>query len=320
MCSHRRYGWLTCVLVSLTALVTGPTLAQDDSNDLQDLLEQVGEQYAQAYIAPLTSGFGANQNSGLYTSAHIPVAKLTFSVAIKAMGAHLKVEDQTFRRVIEVDNLNDYFDLGPGDPGYDQPGTIVMTGPTVIGDDAQTGTITGYVNNTPVQQIEGIEGLINTRWVPLAAPEVSVGGYMGVRATVRWVPSIDAGDYGKTKYLGYGLQWSPNQYLPGLPVDVMVGFFKQKIDIGTIVKTDAHSIFAAASKDFGPATLYGGLAAEKSTLEVDYTEAGTDTHVNFKTEGQMKSRVTFGASLHFLYAEANFGKMTVFSAGVGFGL
>jgi hypothetical protein len=105
-----------------------------------------------------------------------------------------------------------------------------------------------------------------------------------------------------------------------LPVDVMVGFFTQQINVGSIVKTDAHSIFVAASRDVGPATLYGGLATEKSTLEVDYTEAGTDTHVNFETEGQMKSRVTLGASLHFLYAEANFGKMTVFSAGVGFGL
>ncbi len=316
---------LFCLMlgVALTVSLMGqPVLAQDDSGgDLQGLLEQVGMEYAQAYIEPLVNGFGACQNSGLYTSAHIPVARLTVGVSLKVMGAHMSADDQVFHREIHVDNLNDYLDLNPGDPGYNQSGTIVMEGPTAIGDDSRQGTITGYYNGAAVPSpTEGIEGLINTRWVPLVAPEVSVGGYLGARATVRWLPEIGLGDYGKTKYLGYGLQWSPNQYLPRLPVDVMVGFFKQQIDIGTIVQTDAHSIFAAASRAFGPATVYGGFAAEKSSLEVDYIEKATDTHVNFKADGKMKFRTTLGVSLHVIYAEASFGSMTVFSAGVGFGL
>jgi hypothetical protein len=317
----------TLWLLVAVSLVVSPALAQvdlaSDDDGLEELLTQVGEEYAIAYTTPLIHSFGANQNSALFHTADIPRSSLTFSVGVKVMGTYLSEDDQTFRRVIRDVDLTEFFDLQPGDPGFGQTGDIVLEGPTVMGDTEEKGTITGYVAGLPIVQEEGIEGLVDTRWVPMFAPEVQVGGVAGLKASLRWLPEIDLSDYGKTKYLGYGLQWNVNTVLPPMPVDIMVGFFTQQIDVGTIVETDATSFYAAASKQYGIATVYGGLAAESSTMKVSYTEEGTDTTVDFELDGDNKARFTLGTTLNLgamLNAEIGFGKLTVFSAGLMFGM
>ena len=74
---------LRIMVGTAASLAVQPVLAQDDGGgDPQNLLEQVGREYAEAYMQPLVDGFGACQNSGLYTSAHIPVARLTVGFAV----------------------------------------------------------------------------------------------------------------------------------------------------------------------------------------------------------------------------------------------
>ncbi|MBD3221315.1 hypothetical protein GF314_08720 [bacterium] len=306
------------VLLALAAMAL-PAASQDDDADLEDLLTQVGEQYARAYTAPLIHSWGANQNSALYHTAEIPESRLTVSFGIKVMGTNINEDDQTFRTVLEDVEVGDYFD------GVSGTGDVVMEGPTIFGDTETAGTLTGYVGGLPVAQEEAIEGLIDTRWVPLFAPQLEVGGYFGVRGSLRWLPEIDLGDYGKTKYMGYGLSWSPNFLLKDLPVDVMVGFFNQQIDVGTIVETDASSLYLAASRKFSAFVVYGGFASESSTMDVSYTyedDVVGEAEVSFETDGDMESRFTLGATLDTpvkLNAEMNVGTMVVYSAGLMFG-
>ncbi len=311
-------------LLPLVLLVAVPALAQDDDDEnLEELLTQVGQAYAEAYTTPLIHGFGANQNSALYHTAEIPRSRLTLSVGVKVMGTRLSEDDQTFRRVLRGIDLTGFFDLQPGDPGYGETGDVVIQGPTVIGDPDQEGTITGYVNGLPLVEQAGIAGLVDTRWIPLFAPELQVGGIAGLKASLRWLPEIDLDDYGKTKYLGYGLQWSASGFLPTLPVDVMVGFFSQQIDAGTIVETEANSFYVAASKQYGLATLYGGVAKESSTMSVNYEEETTGAAVDFEIDGDNEARFTLGATLDVgakLNAEIGLGKLTVVSAGLMFGM
>jgi hypothetical protein len=296
-----------------------PAAGQDDDASLEDLLIQVGEQYARAYTAPLISSWGANQNSALYHTAEIPRSGLTVSFGLKVMGTYLSEGDQAFSTVVEDVEVSDYFD------GVSGNGDVVMEGPTVFGDTETNGTLTAYVGGLPVAREETIPGLLDTRWVPLAAPQLEVGGIIGLRGTLRWVPELDLGDYGKTKYLGYGISWSPGFLLPRLPVDVMIGFFNQQIDVGTIVETDARSLFLAVSRKFSAFVVYGGLATESSTMDVSYTyedAAGGPAEVRFETDGEVESRVTVGATLDApvkLNAEMNVGKLVVYSAGLMFG-
>jgi len=319
---------LALALPLAVAGVPVPAHAQSTTNDdeLQNLLEDVGIEYARGYLAPLVQTLGANQNSGLYTTASIPRGKLTFSFGLKAMGSRLAAADSAFSRVLDV-TLDETYGVNPGDPGYGQHGVVEMTGPTVFGSDSRMGTIRAYYLGALVAEQEGIEGLIDTRWSPLVMPEVSIGGIGGLRATVRWLPEIDAGKAGKIKLWGWGLQYGLTSALPTLPVDVMVGVFKQSLDVGDVIETDATSWFLAASKSVGVLTLYGGAAKESSNFAAHYTwvrSDGVEQKVAFEVEGTQKSRVTLGASLGIgvrLNADVNIGsEFTTYTMGLGFGL
>jgi hypothetical protein len=314
-------NWLAGrLLLAALLIVVGAMCAsaEDDTDDLTDLIDDVGQPYAEGYLAPLISGFGINQNTGLYHSASIPKMGLQVSFALKGMASKLDDEDKNFRVSRRVD-LTDY--LNPGDPGYGEEGVLVFEGPTVFGAEDETGTVTGYWHGIPVLQEDGIESLVDSDYVPLVTPEVSVGT-AGVRGTLRWVPDIDAGDVGKIKYMGYGLSYDLTGMFPTLPVNVMVGFFKQSLDVGDSIDTEASSLYLAVSKTFTMVTVYGGVATESSSMDVNYElEDGSGT-VAFELDGVQEKRTTLGATLNLglkINAELAFGNLTTMAGGVIFG-
>jgi hypothetical protein len=216
--------------------------------------------------------------------------------------------------------------VDPLDPAYGETGTVVIEGPTVFGSEDTMGSITAYYNGLPVAQLEGIEGFYDTSWVPLFAPQAEIGGIAGLRATLRWLPKISGpGDLGDIKFLGYGLQYSVSQHLsqPPAGLDFMVGFFRQELDLGDVIQTDATSFFVAASKSFAVITAYGGVAFESSNIDVDYTEQTNGTHVAFSLDGKQERRLTLGGTLNLglqqLNVEMSFGKLATFGAGLMFG-
>jgi hypothetical protein len=333
---HRALGsWgrvsFVCATVWCLCCVTlqGSASAQDET--LEDLLTQVGAEYAEPYSEAFIHAFGANQNSNLYSTAHIPWEGLTFGVGLKVMGSYLNEEDQTFRKVVRID------DLGVIDPALDgQSGTAVLYGPTIFGDTETDGKIDVYANGILVGSFEGISGFWDTRWVPLATPEVSVGGIVGLKATLRYFPPIQMGDFGKTDYLGFGLQWSPNGLLTDFPVDLMVGFFNQGLNVentqglgeDNLIDSSASSYFVAASKSWPALTLYGGFAIESSEMTVSYFYPGDEDfpdlaqNVKFKVDGRQEKRFTVGVTLDILLnlnLEAGFGDLSTYSAGLMFG-
>lgn len=304
------------LVVCLGAMLAGATVATA-GDDLESLLQQVGEEYAVAYSSPFLYAFAPAMNSGLYQTANIPHTRLTLGISIKAMAAQIDGGDQTFRRVLE--NV----DLGAFDPAYSgQTGTVVMSGPTIFGDTNTEGTITGYVDGVPVFEETGITGLVDTKLVPMVAPEFFLGGVAGLKVIVRWLPEVDINDYGKFKYLGYGAQWNTSTILKNLPFDAMVGFSKQKLEVGSLLETNATAFYAAVSRDFSLLTLYGGAAVESSDMTVSYTYNDTGDEISFSRDGVQKSRLTLGATLDLglkLNAEVAKGKMTTFAGGVTFG-
>jgi hypothetical protein len=103
----------------------------------------------------------------------------------------------------------------------------------------------------------------------------------------------------------------------------MVGFFRQELDLGDVIQTDATSFFVAASKSFAVITAYGGVAFESSNIDVDYTEQTNGTHVAFSLDGKQERRLTLGGTLNLglqqLNVEMSFGKLATFGAGLMFG-
>lgn len=294
------------------------------AEDIDGLLTQVGEVYATAYSAPFLYTFGPNANSNMYSTAHIPWGGLTFGLGIKVMGTQINDTDKEFSVVIENVDLSAYDSSVP--PGT--IGTVYMSGPTIFGDTGTKGRVQGLANGVEWFNTATIPGLVESSWSPLVAPEAYVGGIIGLKLTVRYLPEMETSDIGKTKYWGYGLQWNVNGLFKNLPVDLMAGFFTQEIDVGSVYESTASSIFLGVSKDFTLLTVYGGVAKEDSSLDVAYdfenpTDPGSITPVSFSVDGIQDTRFTLGVTLDIfakLNVEAGFGdKMTTYSAGLMFG-
>jgi len=317
---------LAGALIACLALAGATGTAR--ANSLQQLLEQVGPEYGEAYASPFIHAFGPNQNTNLFSTANIPYTGLTFGIGVKVMGTYLNEEDQTFRKVFKIDNLGDY------DPALEgQTGTVVMSGPTIFGDTETDGRVEVYSGGVVVDSFVGIPGFWDTRWVPLATPEAYIGGLVGLKFTLRYFPSFSPGDLGKTQYLGYGLQWSASGVLEDLPIDLMVGFFNTSLDVENtqegkdkLFDSDASSYFLAISKSWPALTLYGGFAIEDSEMKATYfyyneeLQAGGDA--SFSVKGRQEKRFTIGLTLDILLdlnLEAGFGDMSTYSAGLMFG-
>ena len=334
-CRSRRFPGRTgfvgdCLSVLLmVCLCLGISAESARADSIQQLMERVGPEYGEAYASPFIHAFGPNQNSNLYSTAEIPYAGLNFGIGVKVMGTYLNEADQTFRKVVHIDDLGDY-DPGNNFPNWHgESGTAVMSGPTIFGDTETPGRI-DLVTPDGIFSFEGIPGFWDTRWVPLATPEAYIGGLVGLKFTLRYLPPVTVGDFENTKYMGYGLQWSASGVLENLPIDLMVGFFRTSLEVENtqnkghekLFDSKANSYFLAISKSWPAMTVYGGFAIEDSEMTVTYYNADFDTNVDFKVEGRQKKRFTVGLTLDILLelnVEAGFGDMSTYSAGLMFG-
>ena len=110
--------------------------------------------------------------------------------------------------------------------------------------------------------------------------------------------------------------------MPTLPVDVMIGFFRQSLDVGTLIETDANSLFVAASKSWPRVTLYGGYAREDSEmshrlhLRRRRTECGLHRR---RHPGEPADRRRHAERLAKLNVEMAHGDLTTYTAGLMFG-
>lgn len=311
-------AWVMILMLFTTGATTDAV-----AGELDELLTAVTEDYAKAYSSPFLNSFGPNVNSNLYSTARIPWGRLVFGIGIKTMGTQLNETDQTFSLLMEDVDLGVYDSSLAG-----QIGDVYMSGPTIFGDTETNGTVQAFVGGVEVFNVETIPGLVETTWSPFATPEAYIGGIAGLRLTVRYLPEMDLGEFGKTKLFGYGLQWNANGVLKSLPIDLMAGFFSQELDVGTVYQSEANSYFIAASKKFTLLTVYTGFAIEDSQLDVAYefihpTDPNLNSDVSFSVEGLQESRFTVGVTLNVfvnLNLEAAFGdKLTTYAAGLMLG-
>ena len=310
----------TLLVVLGLALLIGP--AEVCAEDLEEMLQEVGQEYAESYAAPFIHTFGPNMTSNLFSTASIPWHGFTFGIGVKVTAADLDEDDQTFRRVIKNVEFSEFFS-GPLPSGFDDTGDLIISGPTIFGDTETNGTITYYSNGLSMST-EGISGLVDTKNVPMVVPEIYVGGFLGLKATLRYLPEMDLGDYGKTTFKGFGLQWSAKGLLPHLPVDFMAGFFRQQLDIDSLVEAKANTIFVGASKDFSVLTVYAGLAKEDSEMTITYEFEDLSEDISFTEEGVQTKRAILGATLGLsgmaLNLEMAKGSIATYSAGLMFGI
>lgn len=292
---------LLCITV-FAGVRTG-ALAQ---SQLEKTLKQFDANSVQGYIQPLADVFGANMNAGFYHSADLAPTGLHVAFDIVAMGSNVG------------DDQKSYTVTPPA--GYPQFKTA-----TIFGGDK---TVVSFPPDTSLKFSGIAPGLVNTTLFPLATPQLTIGYLYGTSATIRFVtiPSSVTKDLGTITLFGLGAQHSVSQYLPDLPVDLAGGLFYTRFSVGDYIKFNSFAIGAQASKKFSVLAVYGGLQYENSSMNLQYisdSPNAPNSQVDITLDGANKFRFTVGAGLDLmavhLFADANFGSITNFSAGIGFG-
>jgi len=352
-------GVIIAAILCIGSVSSG--FAQDES--LEATLQKLSEDAAMKYVNPISSAFGSNLNGGWFHKAPgAVIAGFNLEFGIVGMGTFFPDDSKLFsvigqfrfseieaRELVEGQGYSQQVEDELVKQITAQYFNVGISGATVIGaeDDhvvvdfpGKTFDVNGTDYNVPPESVDlgfgGFQDLADLSFLPLAAPQVSVGTVYGTQATFRYLPSITLnGDLGKLKYFGFGIQHNPAVWLSNpIPVDVALSFFTQNLKIGDLFKSKATAFGLNASKRFGTGLLnvapYAGFMFESANMEVTYTytvKTSTGTYkeeINFELEGENKSRLVLGISLRLLTlnlnADYNFSKYNSFTAGLTFGL
>lgn len=287
-----------CVVILAMTLVVLAGSARSQSV-LENVLKQYDAATVEGYIKPLADVFGANMNGGLYNSASISEG-FSFSLELIGMASAVSDDQKTYTVNLPA--------------GYPTP-TAKM--PTIFGEKSAPIVGPGGLSTG------GSGGIFDASFFPNPMVQAR-GDIYGTEAILRYVPIPAFGNaLPKTTLFGIGLRHSVSRYLPDIPLDIAGGFFYSKVTSGDIIDFSGLSIGAQAGKSFSVARLYGGLAWEQSTMHLQYTQSAGSAPVDVELDGENSFRFTLGGGLSFgffnVFADANFGSITNFTGGIGFG-
>ena len=300
----RRIAATTGVAVALTA-VAAPARAQ---SGLESVIEQFSGATIQGYIQPLADALVGNLSVGYVNSTPMG-RKFSFSLELVGMTASISESMRLYTAAT---------------PNGFQPATVEA--PTIFG-----GPATAVDHSTiPGLSYRPSDGLVDAEYFPTAGPQVRLGGLFGTELVLRYassamVPMIEEEDFPDLSIFGIGLQHSLSQYIKGLPVDLSIGGSLNTLEFGDIVELRTTSFGVNVGKSFGVLGVSGGLQSDGGTMNLTYTStdpnAPGSVDVDVETERAMRFRAGASFSLAFfrLFADAAFGDVTSYAAGLRFG-
>lgn len=260
---------------------------------------------ARGYLQPLAGALSSTLNASVFQSGYVPTNQFTFQIQGNVMGVEFDDDDRSYQ---------------PADPTGFQSQDDGFTAPTVIGD-----TLSVAQNGQGGATLFHPGGF-DLETFTVAAPQLTIGGFYGTQALVRWI-SIDLGDsdLGELELLGVGAQHSISQYMgPVPPVDLAIGVMFQSFKIGDgLVDAQTYQVNVTGSKRFSVFEPYLGLGYDSFDMESEY-DATDDTRVSVDFDPENAFHFTAGGRLNFqfvrLHAEFNVAAETGFAAGLSVGI
>ena len=318
---------ISYVVLGIVFLAPRPAFSQQ----LPDVIADVGAEYAELYLQPVVNAFGADINGGLIHTAKVGGGALPFDLflGIKVMGALIPDIDRTLNIAYETPYV---FHAPDGTSPGIVTGNIRQT--VHPGADGLNNTPDDIVIDSTLS-FNVLPGLYDGSIAPLAVPQLGIGSLAGTDLIVRYLPRVRHEDYGHLEFVGIGLRHSVDRYIPSLPFRIAGHFMMQRLLITSSASEEiltASSLAAglAISKTFVFLTLYAGIQTEETTVAVDYTFGEElseieGENISFELTGDTTLRGMAGASLKLgpflVNVEASQGNnRTVLAAGVGLAL
>lgn len=342
-----------------------------DSQNLKENLEKLSTDAAKGYLSPITSGMSSNLNSGWIhrvVEANSPLMpfSLDLEIGVVSMFYIPTDENKTFSSTgkfmftddLTVNALTSGVTLPPGVSMNDLRNAIKNTeiavsisGPTVAGSSNDPlivkfeGGLTSVVNpNT--SEVYNVDLASASKHVlplagldlpvfPLIAPQISIGSILGTKFAFRYLPEVQISKkLGKFSFYGFGFQHNFGTWFSNpLPLDLALGYFNQKMEVGDILTQNTTQIGLWAGKTLGmfiTVSPYAGVTMEWSKLNAKYEYQLEHPYnpgqfislpINFEVEGENLFKFIIGASIKLatvdLYIDYNMAKNSVFTGGIG---
>jgi hypothetical protein len=337
---------LNKLLVFSAFLLPINLMAQDEIGAAFKGAPEDASKLTQAYLSPLFKGLGTGLNSGWYTSAKAKNT-LRFDLRITATAAFVPNSDKSF----DVSKLG-LTSMAPA------PGANPVS-PTFSGEDREGTRMRFNDDITPTGEADfNLPNGLNVGAVPAPQIQLTVGIPKNIDVSLRFVPKIDLGDYGKVNMLGAGIKAEILPLILGktekvVPVDVALalGFtqlnYSLPLEVGDnpnpnqelSAKINGMSVDAIVSKRltfFTPffSLGYNNAKTELKALGTYEFDAPTPTNPNNKqtyvnpfsfseTDASgVRASLGFQLQLAFfrLYASYTQAKYSYVNGGIGFGI
>ncbi|MCO4292224.1 hypothetical protein NF867_05030 [Solitalea sp. MAHUQ-68] len=241
--------------------------AQNDVVNIIKAKDDAGK-LAQAYLNPFLKGFGTGLNSGWFQTAKTHGLG-RFDVTITPSVSFVPSSGRSF----DLNSLGLSSNLR-----YDQNNSV---SPTLMGKDTEGPEVKLYGKNPSTNQDEEIAKFrlpqgAGISFAPAPMAQISVGLIKGTEIGIRFIPSINMGEAGNVKMIGFGVKHDVKQWIPVikmLPFDlsVMAAFTNLTYTKGTELKPDEGAL-------------------PKSTNDV-FNLATANQHIEFSSKGFMTNAI-----------------------------
>jgi len=343
------------IIFMMISFFAGFTYSQSIDETLSNLSTDAVTKYSQ----PVISAFGSNMTSGWFSGLPDPYL-LGFHVNVRFVGVgSLFANDSRrfsttgqFRFTSEqADEILNESGIDPSEyPNYNeikndllgQVWEVNIEGPTITGSADENvmvefpgGEIDGYnIQPYSVALTEARGYLNNSSFLATPAIQLDLSGFAGTSVSLRYFTGVDISSLGDIDVFGAGFSHNLNFWFRDdpLPLDIGVGFYFQKFDVGNNFTNTATQTGVYISKKVGAIISfipYVGLTYETSNSKLDYqyrfdTPAGEQTNtilVDFK--GDNAIGLTLGSTIKFPVLSLNFDYKIANSQtgtiGIGFG-
>jgi len=302
---QRLFKRVTAKVMLLAVTVSAFSSMSFSQTPFEDAVKQLNSDLVKGYLQPFINSASANINAGHYSTAQI--ADMGFTLRLQVVGSGTIIGD-----------AEKTYTATPPEPFTQNP---VETA-TVFGEQGASVShpagMTYYFQN----------GQIKASIFPSVVPQLTVGNLFGTQAVVRYASIPEFHDFPRSTLFGIGAQHSISRYLPDVPVDLAVGIYYNNFSVGDFIESRAMCYGAHVSKSFSIITAYGGLQYQTASMDVNYTYTGQGSTPNSTISLQLESEVNvvatigldFNLGILHINGDANFGKVTALSGGIGFGI